>query len=420
MKIRQINTHTYGGAAIVAKRIHMALLDCNIDSLLITKFGVRNDFPAHRYFKDGRLRNRLLKIITNPTLSPMVEFLLRMNQHPNLANRPSGFEIFSTWCNSYLGGIDDSFKDCDVVHFHWINDFFNYTPFIQKFKDKKFVWTLHDMNPITGGCHHSDGCMKFETACVQCPQLANTIDENYSKAIQDLKIAALKPLRDDQLTIVSPSVWLSELSQKSKITKRFNHVIIQNPSFPDVPLNTSRDDIKRKLGLPTDKKIIMFASGNLNNTRKGLGLLFHAVRSMKKKNEIVLLGIGHKTKPEKGLHIIYTGSLSNVELLANYYYASDIFVTPTLAENSPLVVIESLCCGTPVVASRVGGIPDLVNESNGILFKTGDYMELQQAIHQALFQRSYNRHSIRNEALSFHSPSKIAADYVALYRALLG
>jgi glycosyltransferase involved in cell wall biosynthesis len=418
MKIAQLNTHTYGGAAIVAKRVHLALLDSSVNSVLITKFGVVNDLPSHRYFKDGRIRNFLLKTISNPKLSPLVTWALNLNQHVNLAKRPKGFEIFSTWCSTVIPEMDDMLEECDIIHLHWTNDFFDYKHLFRKFSHKKFVWTLHDMNPITGGCHHSDGCMKFENICTQCPQLENTVDENYSKFIQDSKIEALSLLKNDQLIVASPSVWLSGLSQKSKITQRFKHVIVKNPSFNATIPNEGISVVRKKLGLPTDKKIVVFASGNLNNTRKGIRLLFEAIRSMHNKSEIVLLGIGHKAKPQKGLEIIYTGSLSNADLMASYYHVADVFVTPTLAENSPLVIIEALCCGTPVVASNVGGIPDLINDTNGILFTTGDISQLTSALHQALFEKHFQRDTIRNEAALLHNPTTIAEDYIRLYHLL--
>lgn len=416
MKIAQINTHVYGGASIVAKRIHQSLLEIQIDSILVTKFGIAGDIPKHIFFRDGRLRKILLKIISNPAIIPVAEFILDLNQHPNLAGRPKGFEIFSPLCLSVTTSEFDVLKDRDIIHLHWINDFFEYESFFKRFSDKKFVWTLHDMNPITGGCHHSDECLKFESVCLACPQLKNTIDENYSKIVQDAKINALKHLKDEQLIVASPSVWLLELSRKSQIMGRFRHILVHNPSFKDVSLNTTKDNLRKKLGLPADKKIVLFASGNLNNTRKGIAILFQAVRLLERKKDILLVGIGHKAKRQAGLDIIYTGSLSNVELLASYFYAADIFVTPSLAENSPLVVIESLCCGTPVVASDVGGIPDLINNDNGILFPTGNIPVLVNAIASSLFEKKFDREKIRQDAISLHSPTKIALDYLNVYK----
>jgi len=414
MKVAQINTHTYGGAAIVAKRVHQALLDIGVDSVLFTKFGVKGAIPFHIYLKDGRFRNLVVKMISDARVAPIADLLFGFLKHPNLKGRREGFEIFSTLANFPIANVDDALEDRDILHLHWINDFFDYESFFKRFAHKKFVWTLHDMNPFTGGCHHSDGCVKFETVCAHCPQLKNTIDDSYSKVVQEAKLKALKVLRDDQLIIASPSYWLLELSKKSKVAKRFRHVILHNPSFREI----STEDVKsarKKLGLPLNKKIVMFVSGNLNNNRKGIGLLFEAMRSIPNYSDIVILGIGHKAKPQAGLDIIYTGNISNVEVLATYFYAADIFVTPSLAENSPLVVIESLCCGTPVVGSNVGGIPDLIHDGNGVLFSTGNVGELAKAITTGLYEKRFDHAKIREEALSLHSPLKVANEYENIY-----
>jgi glycosyltransferase involved in cell wall biosynthesis len=415
MKVAQINTHTYGGAAIVAKRVHKALLALKTDSLLFTKFGVEGAIPKHAYLKDGRFRNFVVKMISDAKYSGVANFLLGFLKHPNLKARPEGFEIFSPLSHAPVTEQFDILEDRDILHLHWVNEFFDYQSFFKRFSHKKFVWTLHDMNTITGGCHHSDGCMKFESSCIHCPQLKGTIDDNYSKLVQESKINALSLLKDEQLIIASPSHWLSDLSKRSKITSRFKHVILHNPSFDHVGPLTEMKIARQKAGLPLDKKILMFVSGNLNNTRKGIGLLLDAVRSMPDKDNILILGIGHKAKPQPGLNIMYTGNISNIELLANYFYASDLFVTPSLAENSPLVVIESLCCGTPVVGSDIGGIPDLVNNDNGILFKTGDVDALSKAIASALFEKTFDHEKLQVRSLEAHSPEKVAIEHKKLY-----
>ena len=190
MKVAQINTHTYGGAAIVAKRVHQALLALNVDSILFTKFGTKGAIPHHLYLKDGRFRNFVVKIISDAKFSPFTDLVLPFLKHPNLKGRPESFEIFSFLNNSPATNQFDVLEDRDILHLHWVSDFFDYESFFRKFSHKKFVWTLHDMNPFTRGCHHSDGCMKFETVCLHCPQLQNTIDDNHSKIVQDAKIKA--------------------------------------------------------------------------------------------------------------------------------------------------------------------------------------------------------------------------------------
>ena len=196
---------------------------------------------------------------------------------------------------------------------------------------------------------------------------------------------------------------------------RFRHMILHNPSFKnDAPAGNPAES-RSRLRLPLDKKIVMFVSGNLNNSRKGINLLFEAIRNIPDKKNILILGIGHTAKAQPGLDIVYTGNISNVDVLADYFNAADIFVTPSLAENSPLVVIESLCCGTPVVGSNVGGIPDLIHEGNGLLFETGNIKQLSEAITTALFEKKFDHAIIQKEAMDQHSPLKVAQAHHKVY-----
>lgn len=192
---------------------------------------------------------------------------------------------------------------------------------------------------------------------------------------------------------------------------RFHHEIIPNPAFDIQSFSQSRRNVREELKLPLDKKIVLFASDNLKNPRKGIHFLFHAVRQLTEKNKILLLGIGHKAEKPSDLDVEYTGNVSDSRALSEYFYSSDVFVTPTVAENSPLVVIESLCCGTPVIGSCVGGIPDLINSQNGLLFPTGDVKAIAESLQQVLFEKNFDRQKIMSAALKVHKPVTVAQKY---------
>lgn len=420
MKVAHLNTNTYGGAAIVAKRIHSSLKKSGIDSILLTKFGKPTKDSFQFYLKKAVLRYWLRKKLSQPRLYRIAKWIQGLRPHVNLANRPDGFEVFSPLHSEPLQGISDILDDRQIIHLHGINDFIDYSNFFKFFSKKFFLWTLHDMNPITGGCHHSDGCLKFTTECKSCPQLINTIDPDYAFIIQQAKIKGLQFINDDQLVLVSPSKWLAELSRKSAITGRFRTFFIPNPAFSvSQVFNLERDLVKKKLGLPSDKKIILFASDNLNNPRKGVDVLYKAAELIKEHDEILLVGIGLPGKKPQGLKIQFTGSISDDEILASYFYCADVFVLASLAENSPLVIIESLICGTPVVATDVGGIPDLITDKNGELVPRNNTEILAQSIQSVLFFKTFDRDQIRNNALALYDADRVTHQYEILYQDLL-
>jgi glycosyltransferase involved in cell wall biosynthesis len=416
VKVVHLNTHTYGGAAIAARRIHDALLDLAVDSRLVTRYGTNDGTRRHFFLEDESIRKRIRK---NPVLFRFAKFIQRNTVHPNLANRPDGFELFSPLVSKDASSLYPLLEDCELIHLHWVSDFIGYAPFFRRFCTKKFIWTLHDMNPFTGGCHHADGCQKFETVCRPCPQLLHTIDEHYAGTIQSEKTVALDQLAADQMIVVSPSAWLLELSKKSRVTSRFKHLLVHNPSFVS-PLPLNRDATRRRLNLPLDKKIVLFVSDNLRNPRKGIDKIFEAYRQMENKEKVWLLGIGNSAGQRTDLPVAYTGPISEPTRLAEYFACADLFVMPSVAENSPLVVIEALTCGTPVVASGVGGIPELIGDDGGILVPPNDPLALAGALSEALFDRTFDREKIQEMTRKIHSPALVALRYQDVYRTLLG
>ncbi|NJM25758.1 MAG: glycosyltransferase [Bacteroidia bacterium] len=417
MKVVHLNTQSYGGAAAAARRLHVALRKHHVDSTLVTRYGTHaGNIPNHVYLQSGGARYFIKKHFSHSALFPLIKKLQRLHPHPNLANRPSGFEIFSP-ANEQTPGPINELEQADIIHLHWVNNFISDIDFFGQHARSKFVWTLHDMNPLTGGCHHADGCMRFEQDCGVCPQLQGTIDDRYAGKVLGLKESNLAALNNNQLIVVAPSKWLLALSQSSRLLKRFRHVHIDNPAFDASPMPASRL-LRSELHLPADKKIVLFVADNLLNPRKGLHLLWDAIRLMPKKDQVQLVGIGGGANPAPDLNIIFTGSIADQGLLQKYYCASDVFVTPSLAENAPLVVIEALTCGTPVVASRVGGIPELVDYTSGLLFTVGDPADLQQQLDDALWNKSFDREVIRAHAQRFKADI-VANQYAQVYHDLL-
>ncbi|HEY0306073.1 MAG TPA: glycosyltransferase [Longimicrobiales bacterium] len=417
MKIVHLNTHSHGGAAVVARRLHRAALAAGITSTFITKYGLRDgSLPRYRALRDGRLLELVRTSAMHPQVYALGKAVERRLQHRNLVNRPAGLEIFSPLNRG------PRFQDCvdgddpTVVHLHWIAGFVDHAAFFRHNAQRKFVWTLHDMNPITGGCHHADGCAGFVSGCHGCPQLDGTIDRDYSARVLRAKADALNALRDDQLVIVSPSSWLLELSRHSPVTARFRHMQIVNPSLDTRP-DEGVTAFKLRHRIPRDKKIVLFVSENLRNPRKGIGLLFDAVRLMHNRGEVHLIGIGRRSDVPPDIPVTFAGRISDEGTLAGFFAASDAVVVPSAMENSPLTIIEGLTCGTPAVAFKVGGVGELISDACGVLVPERSAAALANALDQLLFERTYDREAIKRKA-AHHAPAAVLERYRTIYEEL--
>lgn len=158
-------------------------------------------------------------------------------------------------------------------------------------------------------------------------------------------------------------------------------------------------DVARKLcAIDPDRRVIVFI-GNLK-TSKGCNLLLEAYVLLAKKNSTVdlyYIGAGdqidilRKKVTDHGLEsrVRLLGSLPH-KALPPWINASDVLVLPSMNEGVPNVVLEAQACGTPVVATNVGGIPEIVSEENGILVEYGNEAELCDALIEAL-SRNWDR-----------------------------
>jgi len=417
MKVVHLNTHSYGGAATVARRLHCALSASGIDSRFVTLYGLSSDRTSNfRALKSSWLRYSMRSLSADRRLYRLGKTVQQWQQHPNLANRPAGFDLFSP-LNTRLRWSDCAREaEPDVIHLHWINGFVDHADFFEQNNDRKFVWTLHDMNPLTGGCHHSDGCDRFVTGCRGCPQLAGTIDQGYAERVLAAKQQNLRTLRDEQLTIVAPSRWLLELSARSPVTGRFRHVYIENPGPAQAAVD--RNQVKRALGIPLDRKVVAFAAANLRNPRKGFDLVFAALRRLAERDRVQLLGIGQRGDAQPGLHLKYVGAVADESEVTRYLCCADAVVVPSVAENAPLTVIEAHRCGVPVVAFAVGGIPEMISAENGVVVGERNADALASALDDVLFRREFNARTIV-AAAERYAPGAVANKYKRVYEELV-
>ncbi len=421
MKVVHLSTSDLGGAGLATGRLHMALLEAGIDSHLLTLYKFKNGMPAHIRYQsaDGASFPLLEKGLDNIRKALKYSGILpskhvRIAKH-HLRNRPDGFENFSFSVSPYALQNHPLLRDADIVHLNWVSEgFLDFNSFFRKI-NKNVVWTLHDMNPFTGGCHHADGCGKFMDNCMPCPQLKNTVDECFAGKMLEQKMHSMKGMDSQKVRIVTPSQWLGSLSQKSKLFNRFKHAVIPNGIDPgNFPL-ISRGDARKSLGLPLDKKIVLFISHHIDNKRKGLHLLLDAIKDINR-SDILVCSAGNELSEGENSGIKHLGYITNSEEMSKIYSAADLFVLPSQAENFPNTICEALFCGTPVVAFEVGGIPELINPKNGKLAILGESKSLALSINTVLnHPENYNRTTIREAAVSFMSSPVVAKKYIEIY-----
>ena len=254
-----------------------------------------------------------------------------------------GQEIFTDDRSVFGSAARKQIPDCDVIHLHQIEGLLDYRDFFANAPRRRpVVWTLHDMNPFTGGCHYDGGCGRFVESCGICPELGSETAEDLSKQI-----------------------W------------RRKHYGLDTESF--VPRN--RQAARAALGLDTEARVVLFAADQLGNRRKGFPQLLDALSRIPASLAPTLLTFGNGNLDGAGLRHIHLGRLDGPRLLSIAYSAADAFVMPSLQEAFGQTALESMARGTPVIAFRTGGIPEFVLDGiTGLLVPVGDTERLSAAI----------------------------------------
>lgn len=297
--------------------------------------------------------------------------------------RPAGLEIFSAAESPYDVAAHPAFREADVVHLHWVAGMLDVRRAGEVLAGKRVFWTLHDMNPFTGGCHYAGGCGRWREACGACPQLASDDAGDLTARSFAQKREAYRGL---DIRVVTPSRWLAARAAESSLLSRFPVEVVPNGVPTAVFRPSPRAEARRALGLPEEARVLLFGA-DYDTRRKGFAHLLEALRLLpaRLQETVVLASFGGLPGPPPGRYrSVQLGSIGDERRLALAYAAATAFVIPSEEDNLPNTVLEALSCGTPVVGFAVGGIPEMVDEATGRLAPPADPAGLAWAIEALL------------------------------------
>ena len=310
----------------------------------------------------------------------------------------------------------------DLIHLHNLHGYYlnlNFIKFLKRL-DIPVVWTLHDGWPMTGRCAYWFDCEKWKTGCEKCSDLSR-----YPKTFTDSSSFMWKKKKEYfnsgwNPIIVCPSQWLADRVKESFLNK-FQLKVIPNAVDTKNFKTKDKNFIRKKYGIPLEKKIILFVAANLKDERKGVKYFFESLKNIKDSNYLVLT-TGNKINLTEGIKagvdIRQLGYVYDKETMSDVYNIADIFCITSLDDNFPTTVLESMACGVPVVGFSVGGIPEQVTEDYGILVKPKDTEALAEAVEKLLNDDELRKkfsENCRKRVLQNYTIEKFTDNYIKVY-----
>lgn len=313
--------------------------------------------------------------------------------------------------------LDALVTQADIVHLHWMAGLLYSPRLFLLLQGKKVVWTFHDMNPFTGGCHYHVTCRRFEVGCGHCPALRTPAAFDTS-ALQFRLKQALYPTLN--LACVTPSHWLAELASGSPLLADASMATIPNAHDTNLFRPMDRDRLRGDLGIPESTFVVLLGAECHGSPRKNMGVLPALVsRFQETPNHaagVLFLTYGYGEAMPAGDLVRHMGPVSQ-ETLAELYNVADVFLNPSLLDNLPNTLCEAQCCGTPVLAYDAGGSGEtFVDGHTGLLVAHG-LEPLVQVLQSQPGRETLAamRHAARRFAEQAFSPDVVARQYTALY-----
>jgi glycosyltransferase involved in cell wall biosynthesis len=311
------------------------------------------------------------------------------------------------------------FQEADVIHLHWINQGMLSLSGIRKIlkSGKPVVWTMHDIWPATAICHLTLNCRNFTTHCHNCRLLPGKgSSSDLSTSVWRKKE---KMLEDSSIYFVTCSHWLEQEAKASALLRGQKIVSIPNPIDTHIYRSGDKQTARKNLGLPEDKRLILFVSQRVTNKNKGMDYLIDACRQLKDYELVILGGHAEEVVDQLPLKAHPLGYVNDEHRIVDIYNAVDVFVLPSLSENLPNTIMEAMACGVPCVGFRVGGIPEEIDhKQNGYVAEYRNAEDLARGIRWILTEADYgslSQHAVQKVAQNY-SQQSVALKYLDVYQ----
>ncbi len=388
------------------RRLHQEFLNSGIDSKILV---LHSTFLNDKRIEKMNRKGRGLEAVNN-----LIESRLTKNSKKELGK--FSYPVLGSNVTNR-----DVVKEADVIYLHWVlNGFISIKSLEELAKlGKPIVFIMHDMWTMTGGCHHSFTCEKYKTMCHSCQFFDEKKKKDLSYKLFHKKLKLFSSF--DNFHFVSPSRWLYNCAKESALLKEKPLHHIPNVLDRNIFKPVDKKVAKKMLNIDEHKKVIAFGAASVKSPYKGWEYLKLAINELYQRvnsEDFMVVTFGKSDLDQVNKSIPFEtkvlGYLRDELTMSLVYNATDVFIAPSLADNLPYTVFEALACGTPVVAFKTGGIPELIrHKENGYLAERKNATDIVNGISYCL------DHKTKGYALPFFDNNRSMAKHLKLIKAFL-
>lgn len=374
LAVAHFNFSATGGPGLVATTLNRELMEMGVSSELFSNgnFSLRNQPLSFPLLSLSAVADDLL--IRNPSW-PSPVTLLR-NNRTSLVEWPA-------------------LSRHHVVHLHWTHGFLSLDE-IEEISNP-VVWTLHDMRPLTGGCHQKLGCERYEYDCTSCPAVRPMFRRMVER--QRLQINKFARAKSD-LLFIAPTSWMKkELVAgyphlEDRIRVIHHAVSVKTPSEKLVSIDFPKSQSQ------SQKKIAVIG-GLYDSALKGLTNIQPLLVELSKKSRVTVVGQVKSRLP--GVH--YLQPMTRLKFL-DFLDSQDAILIPSLGESFSLVAFEAASLGKIVFGEQGSAIEEVASSY-------GTFIPISSAADFSGVNWEVGAARIRRSA------KEMAQEYLAIYEELL-
>ncbi len=407
MKIVVLSTSDSGGAGKFSYHLHKSFLKKGLISTLIVKDKTTRDSSVIQASKS------FFVTLFYDIMEYLLErYLPERQTDPNyyFYNRVESFTKFPA---KYIEKILP--YQPDIILVGWVSGFINFKTLynLKRKSNAKIVFYFTDMGNLTGGCHYDMFCNKYTTDCKNCPAILSRLSA--TQAHKNLMV------KKKYIDLMQPNIFpgttiLSIQTRQSFLYQQVQLFECSNAPINEKVFNQRLVHIAREiLRINTDKRVLFIGSTVISEYRKGFKYLLEALSIFNQKypehaKNTLLLIAGNYLSPEiteklSGFELMYLEYVQDDKLLSIVYQSADIFICPSIYDSGPLMVMESLMCGTPVVSFDVGVSTELViNNYTGYKAQNYSSEDLANGIYSVLILPDHEYRQMRTNCIAHTTP----------------